>query len=214
DADAGDMTLRLRPGPNKKSWEALVRLSPRPNATRAWRVVNIPGALNAAVAQAMVHLSDPHPDDVVLNIAGGSGTIAIERALYGKAQQIMLCDVDTVTLDAARSNIQAAALSARIDVYDWNAMDMPVSPGSVDVILADLPFGNLVGSHRDNIELYPALLKECARVCKRGGKFIFITHEIKLMDAVIRDNRKWNVAQSMQITLSGLHPRIYVLLRS
>ncbi|MEL6151821.1 MAG: RNA methyltransferase, partial [Chloroflexota bacterium] len=83
-----------------------------------------------------------------------------------------------------------------------------------DVLLADLPFGNLVGSHGNNVELYPSLLREAARVCKRGGRFVFITHEINLMDAVIRDSNKWEQVTSMQITLSGLHPRIYVLLKS
>ncbi|MEL6151090.1 MAG: RNA methyltransferase, partial [Chloroflexota bacterium] len=127
DAEAGDMTLRLRPSASKKGWDAMVRLSPRPNATRSWRVVNVPGALNAAVAHAMVRLSEPSPEDTVLNVAGGSGSIAIERALHGPAQQILLCDVDDEMLSAAHENIGAAGLTERIDIRDWNALDIPMS---------------------------------------------------------------------------------------
>src|SRR6266511_2471254 len=60
-------------------WEALVRLSPRPLSARAWRAFNLPGALNATIAAAMVELSRPRASDRVLNLMCGSGTILVER---------------------------------------------------------------------------------------------------------------------------------------
>lgn len=213
DIDDGDLVLRLRRAVHGSGWDALVRLSPRPTATRDWRVVNLPGALNAAVAHAMVRLSDPHPDDVILNAMCGSGTLAIERLKFGDARRVIACDINEEALNATQANISAAGLEDRIELNDWDVRDLLLSPNSVDVAFADLPFGNLMGSHETNVSLYPALLQEVARVVKSGGHFILITHELRLMDAVLRAQDRWKPRQQLPITLSGLHPRIYVLLR-
>ncbi len=212
-ATEGDLLVRLRRAAHGDGWDALTRLSPRPNATRNWRVVNVPGALNAGVAQAMVRLSDPSPDDVVLNVACGSGSLAIERALATPAQKIFACDNDLEMVEASLQNITAAGLEDHIEVHAWDATEIPTGSGTVDVVLADLPFGNLVGSHRENRELYPDLFREAARVTKRGGRFVVITHEVKLMEVVLLAVKKWELAREIKITLSGLHPRIYVLKR-
>lgn len=214
-ADAeGDLLVRLRRSTTlENGWDALVRLSPRPNATRAWRVENAPGALNGAVARAMVLLSEPTDDDVVLNVACGTGSLAIERALHSNAKQILGCDNDLDMLEKAFANVAAAKLDERVSLHAWDATDLPLGSGSVDVLLADLPFGNLIGSHKDNERLYPAILSEAARVCKKEGRFVLITHEVKLTDWTLKQLKKWAVLRVLPITLSGLHPRIYVLKR-
>jgi tRNA (guanine6-N2)-methyltransferase len=209
----GDLWLRLRRAAHGNGWDALVRLSPRPNATRGWRVVNVAGALDAAVARAMVRLSEPAPDQVVLNVASGSGSLAIERALAAGAERIIACDIDDQAMAAAHANIDAAGLSERIEMNFWDATDIPIATSSADVMLADLPFGHHVGSHQQNRELYPALLEEAARVLRRGGVFVIITHEIKLMEVSLLKVKKWIVEQEIRVTLSGLHPRIYCLRR-
>ena len=60
-ADEGDLLIRLRRARGGDGWETLVRLTPRPLATRAWRVCNWPGALNASLAYAMIALTEPAP---------------------------------------------------------------------------------------------------------------------------------------------------------
>lgn len=213
DTREGDLLVRLRRAAHGDGWDALVRLSPRPNATRDWRVVNVPGALNASVARAMVILSDPSPDDTVLNVACGSASLAIERALSNDATKIMACDNDLEMVDAALKNIAAANLDEQIEVRAWDAAEIPLATSSVDVMLADLPFGHRVGTHADNRDLYPDLFREAARVVKREGVFVAITHEIKLIEAVLLAVKKWKVEREIKVTLSGLHPRIYVLRR-
>ncbi len=48
--DRGDMVIRLRRARDGNGWDALIRISPRPLATREWRVCNYEGALNATIA--------------------------------------------------------------------------------------------------------------------------------------------------------------------
>lgn len=199
---------------NFPAWEVLTRLTPRPLATRAWRVCNYEGALNATVAQAMALLTQPKPSDVILNLLCGSGSLLIERGLWGEAAQMMGCDINQLARDCAEQNIKAAAFAKALQVMDWDARQLPLPDQSVDVLLADLPFGNLLGSHRDNLNLYPAVLREAARVAKPNARFVLITHEIKLIEAVLTDlSGLWQVKESLKVTLRGLHPRIYILNR-
>ena len=84
--DEADLLIRIRPAVAfPDGWEAVARLTPRPLSARAWRVRNYPGALNAAIAAAVIDLTDPHPGDRSLNVLCGSGTLLIERLLRMQA---------------------------------------------------------------------------------------------------------------------------------
>ncbi|MEF3274534.1 MAG: methyltransferase domain-containing protein [Chloroflexus sp.] len=209
----GDLVLRLRPGRHHSGWDLLVRLTPRPLATRAWRVCNREGALSGPVAHAMALLSKPRASDRVLNIGCGSGTLLIERLLIKPAAQAIGCDINPEALVCAYRNLAAARLSHAVELYDWDARQLPLPSASVNVVLADLPFGHLVGSHATNLTLYPALLREAARVTWPGGCAVLISHEVRLMERVLADLPAWRSEQSLRVDLGGLYPRIFVLRR-
>jgi len=124
----GDLFLRIRrPPENADGWQVLIRLTSRPLATRSWRVCNMKGALNASVAQAMVRLLQPEPDDTFLNLASGSGTLLIERAAWGTAQQIVGYELDDEAFACAVQNIAASGYT-NIDLRQGDATDLPISP--------------------------------------------------------------------------------------
>lgn len=208
----GDLLIRLRRAvESSAAWEALVRLSPRPLATRPWRVCNLEGALNAAVAHAMALLTRPAPGDTFLNLACGSGTLLVERLAWGPARRAIGCDTSPAALTCARANLAAAGAGA--ELFDWDARALPLPERSVDALCADLPFGNLVGSHAENLALYPPLLAEAARVARPGARFVLITHEVRLMESLLDQPSGWTVGEVRRIALGGLHPRIFVLQR-
>ncbi|MEZ4667164.1 MAG: methyltransferase domain-containing protein [Anaerolineae bacterium] len=207
----GDLLIRVRRAGD--GWETLVRLSPRPLATRAWRVCNREGALNAAVGYAMAVLSQPTDEDVFLNLGCGSGTLLIERLAAGAAKSVIGYDEDPRALECALKNVEAAGYGGQIKLNQGDITDLPMADKSVDVVAADLPFGQLVGSHSSNVALYPAVLKEAARVVKPGGRGVFISHEVKLMDTLLDGSATWKIEQVVKVSLSGMHPRIWVLRR-
>jgi 23S rRNA G2445 N2-methylase RlmL len=210
----GDLLIRLRPAPDRDGWEVLVRLTPRPLATRLWRVCNREGALSGPVAYAMAVLSKPRDNDRVLNVGCGSGSLIIERLFAGPAARVVGCDTDSEALACAQQNLAAAGFSNRVELYDWDACSLPLPSASIDVVLADLPFGHLVGSHATNLTLYPALLAEAARVTRPGGRAVLISHEVRLMERLLAELPGWCVEQQLRVNLRGLYPRIFVLRRS
>lgn len=214
-AHEGDLLLRLRRSHrDPDGWESLVRLGPRPLSARPWRVCNREGSLNATVARAMVVLAAPTTEERALNLGCGSGTLLIEHADYLPANVIAGCDTDPAALDCSHANAFASGYSDRVDLYEWDARTLPIPDASVGVVYADLPFGHLMGSHVDNLTLYPAMLREAARVAEPGARFVLITHEIRLLDAILRDSPDWATERILRVSLGGLHPRIFVLRRT
>jgi tRNA (guanine6-N2)-methyltransferase len=213
--DEGDLLLRVRKADiHRDGWEALARLTPRPLAARAWRVCNMEGALNATIASAMIELTAPRPGDRVFNLMCGSGTLLVERLLRAPAAVIGGCDSDPIALRCATDNIAAAGFAKEVDLFEMDVADLPLPDACIDMVCADLPWGQLVGSHEANATLYPLVLREAARIAAPGASAAFITHEIRLMERVLRDCADvWAVRQEVRVFQGGLHPRIYVLER-
>jgi len=212
--DEGDLLIRLRrPLDGGDRWEALIRLTPRPLSTRNWRVCDYKGALNAAVAHAIAQMTLPDPEDIFLNVACGSGSLLIERASHIPLKLGIGCDTNTEALECAQANLAASQRTGRILLAPWDATALPLADGSVDVVCSDLPFGHYVGTHQENLTLYPRLLDEAARVAKVGARGLFLTHEVRLMSDLLAESQPWETVQVITLALAGLHPRIYILRR-
>lgn len=217
DQEEGDLLLRLRR--DGAGWQVLIRLSPRPLAARPWRVCNMPGALNASLAHALIMLSQPHSSDRVLNMACGSGTLMIERLAVAPARVMIGCDTDPAALECARANIAAAenheiAAGRPVRLEAWDAIAVPMPDASFDMICADLPFGQLIGSHRDNQVLYPRIFIEAARLARPGARFVLITHEVRLLERIAGDFADvFRLQRVLQVRSSGMTPRVYLFER-
>ncbi|MCK6577995.1 MAG: methyltransferase domain-containing protein [Anaerolineae bacterium] len=212
DDESGDLLLRIRRTSDARAWETLVRLTSRPLATRAWRHCDMPGALNGTVAYAMSLLSCPDAG-MLCNLMCGSGSIAVEHALRDASCQVVAVDVDAVNISCALINATNAKIRSQIHYVLADVRAMPFDDNSFEALCADLPFGHLVGSHSANVSLYPALFREAARVSKLSTKFTVLTHEKRLMQAVLQETPDWALERELPITLRGIHPRLYVLRR-
>lgn len=214
-AEEGDLLLRIRRADlHDSGWEVLTRLTPRPLSARAWRVCNLPGALNATIAAAMIELTAPQAQDRFFNLMCGSGTLLIERLLRAPVQAAAGCDSDAAALRCAGENLRAAGAETLAQLFPMDARQLELPEGSIDVLCADLPWGQRTGSHEGNLTLYPQVLVEAARVAAAGARAVFITHEIRLMERVLRDCAGlWTLQQEVKVFQGGLHPRIYLLTR-
>ena len=213
DAAAGELLLRVRPAPDGDGWEVLVRLTPRPLSARSWRVCNRAGGLNATLAAAMVAASRPRPGDRFLNLMCGSGTLLAERFLAGPAAELTGLDLDAEALACARANLEAAGAAEACRLVHADVRAAPLEPGAYDVIQADLPWGDAVGSHAENRSLHPAVLEAADRLAGPEARLVLLNHELKLFRRVLAEQRWWRVESERKVAHGGHFPHLYVLRR-
>lgn len=213
DDETGDLLLRVRH--SEPFWEVLIRMGNRPLSVRAWRSVNMEGALNGSVAHAMCHMLHHDGSGVFLNIACGSGTILAEEYLRDFAGSLLVgVDLSASTLQMARDNLRGSHAYTLTTLLQADGRYLPFANASVTSLAADLPFGQLVGSAAENASLYPVIFSEAGRVAKTGARFIVITHALRLMERLIPTMHMWRLLNERQIVLGGLHPKIYLLERT
>ena len=210
DDQAGDLWLRVRPAA-AGGWEALVRLTPRPLAARPWRVQNLAGALNAPTAAVMVGLTQPQPTDRFLNLTCGSGTLLIERLLAAPAALAVGTDVSLSSLHLAQANLAAAGVTAALVQQDDAAAAL--AAGAFDAVVADLPWGQLVGDMAGMPAFYAQLLAAAARLTRPGAPFVLITHLPRLLETLLTPAAVWHTEQVIHLRRDNLRPRIYLLRR-
>ena len=216
--EEAQLQIAVRPAPGGKGWQVLVRRTPRPLSARAWRVCNMPGALDATVAHVMVTLAGPQAEERFLNVACGSGTLLVERLALGPARAALGVDIAPRALACARENLAAAGSLDAVRLLRAGAGRLPLADASWDTVVADLPWALLVGTRRENETLYPALLAEAARVTAPGAALVLITASHRVFeDALARAGGRWAPERSLSLQVPWergyLEPRIHVLRR-
>ncbi len=216
DPDDGDLLVRVRRSRViGRGWDVLVRLTPRPSATRRWRVADYPGAVNATIAAAMVATTRPTRDDRYLNLMCGSGTLLVERLALGAPLEMVGVDHSPMAVEATNANLRAARYKGRVDLWEADATALgDVHRPRFDVLVADLPWGTLLGSHADNATLYPSVLAEAARVAVSGARFVVLTHEVRLIGRVLDRQSAWRPITEIRVFQKGHHPRLILLERA
>ena len=79
--------------------------------------------------------------------------------------------------------------------------------------MCDPPWGDAVGTHRQNAVLYPAFLTECARVAAPGARLVLLTHEIRLLERTLQSQNVWGLEREFRVFHGGHYPRVYLLSR-
>ncbi len=209
----GELFLRLLPSARGTGWEVLIRRTPQPLSKRRYRLADLPGALNATVAYAMTRVGDLPEGACVVNLCSGTSTILIEHGLSRPDDRLLAIDNTSSALAMGMRNAGAAQPNVDINHLLADAGRAPLPSASVDRLYADLPFGHHIGSHKDNIKLYPALLHEAARLAKPLAAFVVLTHESRLMRRCL-DQSVWRILDERAINLRGLHPRLFVLMQN
>ena len=187
-----------------------LRLSRRALHKRS-RVTHGLAALNPTAAYAMCVLSDPTPDETVLDPMCGTATILIERAALGPATLIG-SDARPRAIEDARMNLQAAQVTANLLQAD--ARRLPLRTESVDKLLCNLPWGRRVMSRGSLSYLYEGFVSEMTRVLRPGGKAVLLTTRSGLLVKLVTRTHKLRLVHARVIRLGGARPHLFIVRRS
>jgi 23S rRNA G2445 N2-methylase RlmL len=193
-----------------------LRLSDRKMRHRYDRKVELPASLRPSVAAAMVHLTNPRPDDVFLDPMCGSGTILLERMHAGPYRNIFGGDIDQQRVEAARLNLpqrRKGRKQDQISIRKWDAADLPLENGAVDKVATNLPFGRQIGSQQNLEKLYDDLFTELARVVVPDGRIVLLSSEYDLIKQLMRRHPQLEILSGYSVATKGVWGRVYLIRR-
>lgn len=121
------------------------------------------GGLHRAWKAALMDWLAPQPNAHLLDVAGGTGDIALRYRKRGGGP-VTVCDINAEMLEVGRAKARSKGLDAGIDWVVGDAERLPMADSSVD--LYTIAFG------LRNVTDIDAALAEARRVLKLGGRMI------------------------------------------
>lgn len=178
-----------------------VRVSKTALHDRSYRRSNLPGALKASVAAALVQLAQVTPGSTVLDPCCGSGTILVEAALQGA----IACggDYNPNAVSAAQENGMAAGVT--LPVSQWDATALPIADHSIEYVISNLPWGRQVQVEEALPLLYRRLFIEMHRVLAPSGKLVVLTNAPEMVNPP-----GMTCSERLDISLFGQRPTILI----
>ena len=117
----------------------------------------------APIHDRVVAALAPRPGERVLDVACGTGGVALRAARFGA--EVVGLDLSAAQLAKARAAAAAEGLAVRFDEGD--CQEMPYEDASFDVVAS--VFGAIFAAS------HAAAASELARVCRRGGRLALTT---------------------------------------
>lgn len=189
--------------------EALIglRLSDATMRHRTYKREHLPASLRPTVAAAIAWLSQPEPNDRVLDPLCGVGTILIERVLMAPVEEAVGGDIRAQAVDMAGRNARSAR--AAVTWHRWDARTLPLESASMSRIVTNLPFGKQLGSAEANAALYPALADEFNRVLSGDGMLVTLTSDDQRWTQTLQQ-RGWHINKKVVLVVLGQPATIFV----
>jgi SAM-dependent methyltransferase len=135
----------------------------------SWALFAPLAAFTTPGAALLVDYAGVKKGDAVLDVACGTGVVAVTAARLGA--RVKGLDLSPVLLEDARKN--AAIVSAPIEFTEGDAEALPYKDGEFDVVLSQ--FGHMFAPRPE------VVVREMLRVLKPGGRIAFSTWPPELM---------------------------------
>jgi len=168
--------------------------------------------LNPAVGNVIARAANLQLGEVVWDPMCGSGSLLFQACELSPHSIYIGSDIDLGLLDKCREN--ATIQGHNISLFFHNATLQSMKDNSVDVVLADMPFGIRHSSHHKNRDLYPRFLKKLRLVLAPGGRAFLLTGEANIMRRYLEGNRQFKPYfddYSIDIDVSGATCKLWCL---
>lgn len=191
---------------------ALCKLYPITDPRFLYRKRAIPASMHPATAACVARYAAGYAKNVrrVLDPFCGSGTLLIEWARIKPNCELTGVDIVRGTLDIAKENMEAAGVRAGLVHKDSVGF---VARAPYDLVLSNLPFGNRVGTHKENEALYFALCEKLNEWLAPGGVAVLYTMEYSLLSRCLKKQPGLKRVGETRTAAGGLLPWVFMVKR-
>lgn len=144
----------------------------------------------------------------VLDPFCGSGSLLFEREKWGNCKALIGVDKSGSAVEAARENARAGGSKASFVTKDILRFECREG---FDLILSNMPFGNRVGNHQSNKELYQRFVRRLPLLLTEKGTAVLYTMEYRLLEACLKNVRGLKLREVRRTEAGGLLPWVFVI---
>ena len=181
------------------------------DARYPWRKGTIPASIHPALAYAVSRYAlslVKRERPAVLDPFCGSGSLLFACEAQADCRQLLGVDKSGAAIVIARENAKAGNSKARFICRDVLRFE---AKSGADLVISNLPFGNRVGSHRENEQLYARFLRRLPHYLCDGGVAALYTADAKLLERLIREDPQLALREKRRTAAGGLSPWIFIL---
>ncbi len=138
----------------------------------------------------------------------GSATLLIE--CFRKNPHCHLTGVDRspAAIRAAKTNASSANVSIHLLQKDFRAFQ-PYK--KADIVISNLPFGNRVGSHKENQILYESFCRMLPGFLSEHGIALLYTADARLFHQCLASNKSLQIVDMLRTNAGGLLPWVFLI---
>lgn len=176
-----------------------------------WRKKALPASLHPATAACIARYAkafEKAQRPRVLDPFCGSGSLLFSRENLGSCRALIGVDKSGSAVESARENAQAGKSKASFitkDILRFEARE------GFDLILTNMPFGNRVGSHENNLELYSRFVSKLPYLLNKDGVAVLYTMEYRLLESCLKKAKGIRLLERRRTEAGGLLPWIFVV---
>ena len=178
----------------------------------SYRKESLPASIHPATAAGILRLASDYltTNARVLDPFCGSGTMLIERMLLSPCSHVTGVDITPKALEKAVINAEAA--NAKIEFVCKDCIKFRAA-APYDEVIANMPFGNRVGSHENNTRLYGDFISKLPEWLKPGGIAVLYTMEFTLLKNKLSETDRLELIGRARTEAGGLMPSVFILRR-
>ncbi len=195
----------------KEIWTTLVknrmiigiRLTTPQMRHKEYKTATIPGSLRPTVAYAMAYVSDLRSKETVWDPFCGAGTIGCELVEHFNFKRLLMSDISNDSLEASRENMgNLKSYQKNKGKISFRHEDFFTSPNYADLIITNLPFGNIYQIDKDFITKIFQHVTENQKI----GRLVLLFPEIVEM-------AEWQLTRKFPVQVLGYPSNILVYRR-
>jgi precorrin-6B methylase 2 len=172
------------------------------------------GELRPELANVLIRLSVPKPNELFLDPFCGSGAIPIQRAKFFPKGLVIASDIEEQNVSALKDRIRALDLTKRVVVRRDDALNLTrYQPDSIHKIVTDPPWGHYAQITSSLSDFYTRMLREFCRILQVGGRSVIITGEPEALEESLPAFAQLVLLEKFNVLVSGKKASIFVLLK-